>query len=261
MNKKNINEIINIAADAGKIMLESGGETYRVEETIEKISNSFGFMECESYVTPTGIMITIIDDNGNNVSILKRVVFRTLNLEKISQINDLSRKISANSISTEEVKKELKIINESKGYNNYILILFAAISSSFFTLIFGGNFYDFLVAFIIGAIIKLISLKLNSLKKINDFFINIICGAVTATLASISVYFNIGTNLGKIISGSIMLLVPGLAITNAIRDTIEGNLVSGMARALEAFLTAVAIAVGTGIALKFWFIYLGGITI
>ena len=54
-----------------------------------------------------------------------------------------------------------------------------------------------------------------------------------------------------------MLLVPGLAITNAIRDTISGDLISGISRGLEAFLVAVAIAAGTGVILRLWII-LGG---
>ena len=56
-----------------------------------------------------------------------------------------------------------------------------------------------------------------------------------------------------------MLLVPGLAITNAIRDTIAGDLVSGIARAVEAFLTAIGVAVGTGVILSFWINTFGGL--
>lgn len=55
-----------------------------------------------------------------------------------------------------------------------------------------------------------------------------------------------------------MLLVPGLIITNAIRDTIAGDLVSGISRAIEAIFIAIAIAVGSGIIIKLWFIYFGG---
>jgi uncharacterized membrane protein YjjP (DUF1212 family) len=63
----------------------------------------------------------------------------------------------------------------------------------------------------------------------------------------------------KIIIGSIMLLVPGLSITNAIRDTIAGDLVAGISRGLEAFLVAVAIAVGSGVTIKLWSNYFGGL--
>ncbi|KOC31220.1 threonine/serine exporter family protein, partial [Clostridium botulinum] len=113
------------------------------------------------------------------------------------------------------------------------------------------------VSLFIGAIIKFICILLNSI-KINEFFINSLGGAIASLLAIISINLNIGQNKDKIIIGSIMLLVPGLVITNAIRDTLAGDLVSGISRTVEAFFIAVAIATGSGIIIKLWF-YFGGL--
>ena len=55
-----------------------------------------------------------------------------------------------------------------------------------------------------------------------------------------------------VIIGSLMLLVPGLSITNAIRDSISGDLLSGVTRGIEACLIAVALALGAGITITFW---------
>ena len=82
---------------------------------------------------------------------------------------------------------------------------------------------------------------------------------MAAILAIIAVHFKLGFHVDKIIIGSIMLLVPGLAITNAIRDTIAGDLLAGISRAVEAFLIAIAIAIGSGIVLRLCFVYYGGI--
>ena len=94
--------------------------------------------------------------------------------------------------------------------------------------------------------------------KINDFFTNIFGGALSALVALTSVKLGLASSYDNIIIGSIMLLVPGLAITNAIRDTIAGDLVAALSRALEAFLIAVAIATGSGTVLALWFKYIGG---
>jgi uncharacterized membrane protein YjjP (DUF1212 family) len=56
-----------------------------------------------------------------------------------------------------------------------------------------------------------------------------------------------------------MLLVPGLAITNAIRDTMAGDLVAGTARTVEAIFIAAAIATGAGSMLKLWALLVGGV--
>ena len=251
-------KILHIAADAGRIILQSGGETYRVEETILRICYAFKVKHADSFVTPTGIMISLTDENGETISLIKRISSRTVNLEKISKVNDLSRELSETSLSLELVEKKLKEIDATPGYSDKSLITASAFSAGFFTLLFGGTFIDFLVSIFIGVVIKLISLSLNNI-RINDFFINSLGGSIAALLALISIKLNLGQNEDKIIIGSIMLLVPGLIITNAIRDTIAGDLVSGISRAIEAIFIAIAIAVGSGIVIKIWYMYVGGV--
>jgi uncharacterized membrane protein YjjP (DUF1212 family) len=209
-------------------------------------------------VTPTGIIISASDSNGQIISLVKRIKIRTVDLEKISRVNDLSRNIKSKNLSADYVQQELDKISTASRYSIRTTLLFSSVAASFFTLLFGGNVYDFIISFFIGMIIKAIALLLNSI-SINEFFINVIGGAIAAFLALLSVNYNLAFNVDKIIIGSIMLLVPGLAITNAIRDTIAGDLVSGISRGLEAFLVAVAIAVGSGTVLKLWFNFFGGI--
>lgn len=258
MNKSN--KVIHLAVEAGKIILQNGGETYRVEETMMRICYAFNIKQVDCFVTPTVIMLSITDSGGKTISLIKRITSRTVNLEKISQVNDLSRTISNKSLSLNYVELRLTEINGLLGYNLKFLIVASAFSAGSFTLLFGGSIKDFYVSLVIGSIIKIVCVVLNKL-KMNEFFINSIGGAIASLIALISVYFNIGENKDIIIIGSIMLLVPGLVLTNAIRDTIAGDLVSGISRAVEAFFIAVAIAVGSGIVIKLWFIYLGGFNI
>ena len=118
------------------------------------------------------------------------------------------------------------------------------ITSSAFTLLFGGSFKDSLFSGFIGIILCILEYFLNILKT-NNFFINIISGALVSLLAFIAVKFNIAPNMNEIIIGSLMPLVPGLAITNSLRDIIDGNLVAGSAKFIEAFFIAVGIAIGS----------------
>ena len=123
---------------------------------------------------------------------------------------------------------------------------------------FGGDIKDFIGATLIGAVIKIIAVICQKL-NINDFFINSLCGGITAFLAIILIKLHICSNIDKTIIGSIMLLVPGLTITNAIRDTIAGDILSGVTKTAEAIFVAVSIAVGTGAVLSLFLDLLGGI--
>ncbi|KHD38405.1 membrane protein [Clostridium acetobutylicum] len=250
-------KIINLAAYAGKILLQSGAEIYRVEETMNKICTAFNVKEAESFVTPTGIIISITGEDEKITSTIKRIQVRTVDLRKISEVNDLSRTLQYKNFSLEEVADKLKKIDNEKKHSDLFLIFFSAVAAGFFTLIFGGTFRDFSVSFFIGIIIKIFSIIISRL-EINDFFLNMVGGAIAAFIALLFKKLGVVVYLDKTIIGSIMLLVPGLAITNAVRDTIAGDLVSGVSRALDAFFTAVAIAAGTGLAFKIWINFFGG---
>lgn len=253
-----INKILHVATYAGQIILESGGEVYRVEETIIRICKAYGVYFAESFVTPTGIMVSVCDENHYTTTLIKRVKSRTVDLQKVHLVNELSRNVYTKNYTLDEVDQELKKIEHTPRYSFAITVLFSALGAAGFTVLFGGKVTDCLASFIVGIIIKLFTTKAAQL-DINSFFINSIGGAAAAAMALILYSSGIGTNFDTVIIGSIMLLVPGLAITNAIRDTIAGDLVSGLTRAAEAFLTAIAIAVGTGMVLSFWISKFGGV--
>lgn len=253
-----INKVLHVATFAGQIILENGGETYRVEETIWRICAAFGISFADSFVTPTGMIATVSDEYNLTTSIVKRIKNRTVDLEKISRVNALARSIKSRNLTVDEFYDELLKIEQCPRYNNWLTMLaYAAIAASF-TILFGGNIKDTISAFIIGIIIRIIS-KFGNELNINTFFINSLGGAVTEITALLLVNLGVGTNVDKIVIGTIMSLVPGLAITNAIRDTISGDLVSGLTRAAEAFLIAISIAVGTGAVLSLWLQHFGGI--
>lgn len=252
-----MNEILQVAMLAGQMILENGGETYRVEETIWRICKTYGASEAESFATPTGIMASICHE-GKIYSLTRRVSNRTVNLDKIDKVNDLSRSILSKKLSVSDLKQELIKINKEETYSTPIIIIFSALASGAFSVLFGGTLKDVFAAFLIGVIIKFLTIKWSHI-GINSFFINSICSGITAFLAIILYKLGIASQINQTIIGAIMLLVPGLAITNAIRDTISGDLLSGLIRAAEAFLVAVSIAVGTGAVLSFWISNFGGI--
>lgn len=252
-----VNAVLHVAAYAGKIMLESGGETYRVEDIIQRICLLYGASEADSFVTPTGMMVSLTFEN-QTYSLIKRVTNRSVNLDRIDKLNDLSRKITKNRISIADLQKELKAIENGEIYSFGVTLIFSALGAGSFSLLFGGNLKDVFAAFLIGIVINLLTTIFNKL-DVNAFFINSIGGGVATLLAFILYKIGIASNMDYTIIGAIMLLVPGLAITNAIRDTLAGDLLAGLTRSAEAFLTAISIAVGSGATYSFIMSFLGGI--
>ncbi|MGL4730806.1 MAG: threonine/serine exporter family protein [Clostridium sp.] len=252
-----IDNIIHIAADAGKIMLENGGETYRVEQTIYMICKAFGVKNINNFVTPSFIVLSITNENSETITTVRRLTTRTVNLKKVALINDLSRSIYRKSLSMDDIRKELKYIDSTPKYSDNTVLITSAFAAGFFTLLFGGNVKDFFVSCFIGALITLIG-RLFDKYEVNSFFSNVCGGLMASSIAVVIHHINPAFDTNNIIIGSIMLLVPGMVITNAIRDTLAGDLISGISRSVEALIIAASIAVGTAIGFKLWIFILGG---
>lgn len=244
---ENGNKLAKAATRAGMILLESGAETYRVEDTMKRICLAYGADIVDSYATPTLIIISfsLEDELCHNI---KRTQIKNVDLSKIDKVNDLSRTITGEHISLDDFQKQLECIDQEKKYDNIVMIFGAAICTFGFALFFKGTIYDALSAFMIGAFLKIIMIQFDRI-DFTSFFKYLLCGAFVAGCSILFQHLSFCDNLDTTIISVNMLLVPGLAITNAIRDTVSGDLVSGLARAAEAIFIAIAIALGSGVIL------------
>lgn len=251
----NINKLLKFSSDAGKLMLQSGGETYRVEETVSRICQSFDVDEVEVFASPTAVMVSILF-NGEVHSIVRRINSRGIDLNMVHNINSLSREIYKHNLTIDEGEKKLKDICKPNYYSLIKNLFFAGVSTSTFTVLFNGGIKEFLCAFFIGVLTRLLCINLKKF-NLNDFFINTISGSFISISSILCLHLGLINELNKLIAGSIMLLVPGLALTNSIRDLLEGQLVSGLTRAAEAFFVGLSTAIGTGSILHIY-LKLGG---
>ncbi len=247
-----IRKLLLLSTIAGKIMLQNGAETYRVEDTIERICRSrMGIKYVNAFVVPTGIIISL-DYKGELITYLTRISGIQLNLHKINLVNEFSRDFVNSNMSLDEGIKKLKQINKTPNYTNFTKAMFGGIACGVFAVLFDGALVDFFPTALIS--IGILSF-INALSKYKlTFFLNNFLGAAMTTLAAIGLTsIGFGENMDKIIIGSIMCLVPGVAITNAMRDTMSGDFTAGLSRGMEAVFSALAIAFGVGLVLNFYF--------
>lgn len=241
----NTNTLLKVIKLSAQIILENGGETYRAEETIKYICKSYDVMEIDSIATPTGFYLTVSIDGEDNNTIVKRIRKRSIDLQKINDVNNISRQLSSHSITLEDGLAQLERILNVKDVQYKCSFIYSGISSAFFTVLFGGGIFEFFISLIAGLSISFISKTFEELHSY-QFFSSILSGAVLSLIAVASTYIFKAGDYNYIIVGSMMPLLPGLAMTNAIRDTIRGDLISGIARAAEALLVASSLAAGAG---------------
>jgi uncharacterized membrane protein YjjP (DUF1212 family) len=239
---------LNCCLLAGKIMMESGAETYRVEDTMIRMAVSQNMMNAHCFVTPTGIMFSPSDELATR---FVRISSRRTDLEQVALVNAVSRKLVSGEYTLQEAYEEMLVIEKTNYlFSMPLQVLAAAMASGCFLILMGGTWSDLPFAFLFGGagyLIVDVILEQTRVKIFSEF----IAAFVIAILAVLVVKIGIGTDLDTIIIGSLMPLVPGLLITNAVRDLMAGHFVSGLSNGAEAFLTAFAIGAGVALVLSF----------
>ena len=255
--------LVEAAHLAAAIVLANGGETYRAEETAEKICEAGGIEKPEVFALPTGVFISVRDGEGNVISEVKRLKRRSANMQRLERVNTLARQYDSGNLSLEALHSMLTELENSGKSNLYLLSAACGIASAGFTLLLESQLsflpclFDCLISFICGFIVQFITTKLNfgnTFHFMSCFVSGIIVAAAAVSAVSI---FRIGS-ISAITVGALTPLFPGLALTTAIRDTSTGDLVSGNARLLEVLIIAVALAAGAGVVFAAY-LGLGGI--
>ncbi|ETT87332.1 hypothetical protein C176_04248 [Viridibacillus arenosi FSL R5-213] len=233
---------------AGRLLMQSGAETYRAEDTMLRMANSQGLTSAQSFVTPTGIIFSAGHKRPTRIVQIPR---RSTDLEKIALVNGVSRRLTAEQITLSEAFEELQRIDRSNLYfPTWLQIVASAIASGCFLILFEGVWKDVPAAILAGGIGFLLFVLMHELTKVK-FFAEFTAALFVGITAFITVKLGIGIQIDKIIIASVMPLVPGLLIANAVRDLMAGHFVSGVAKGTEAFLTAFAIGAGVALVLSF----------
>ncbi len=247
---------LEAACLAAQIILESGGETYRAEETAERMCIGLGVLHTDVMAFPTGLMLTVRTAQGDSESRIVRVRSRSINLARIDACNQISRKVAQKQMNAEDALAGLNELRTKYSTQQLFLIPAFALSAAFFSVMLGGAWQDFVVALVCGALTQSMMPFLQR-RAVPGMLSGMLASFLTALIALIAAMLFPQVHPEAVISGAIMPLLPGIAMTNAVRDTMRGDLISGGARIIEAALISIMLAAGVGIMLAVW----GGMTL
>ncbi len=256
MSSQNDKEVMELALQAGHILLENGAEIFRVEETMERICRHYGVESGSEFVLSNGIFMTGGNEREKYFAKVQHIPVSGTHLDRVAAVNQLSREIEQGKYTVQEAAGVLEEIRTMPGKRKRTRILASGLGSAAFCCLFGGSLMDSAVALLAGLILYVyVIYGCAHLSKIVE---NIGGGALVTVLCSAMYLAGIGDNLNFMIIGSIMPLVPGMAFTNAIRDVADGDYISGSVRMLDALLVFFCIAIGVGMGISFFGRLTGG---
>ncbi|MBP2623736.1 threonine/serine exporter family protein [Streptococcus oricebi] len=245
--RTHIDRVIDVAMLAGTLLIQSGSEIYRVEDTMIRIAHSQGIMDLNVLAMPAALFVSL---EQTNLSRMKRILSSSYNIEKVCDVNQISRQLASGELNLEEAYQELQLLKEKPlPYKPLETLLAATVAAPFFTLMFGGNLAD-----AIGAIIATFwgfLLYIFMEKNVKIPFVSAFSGAFCFTLIGFlwSRFSGFTTHMDWIMAGCVMPFVPGIALTNAIRDLMTNHLNTGMSKLFESLLIIFALGAGTTLAI------------
>ena len=213
------NERLYKVLDIGQAMLQSGAEVSRVEDSLRRICLAYGAERADVFTITSNIMVTMYSRQYGALTQIRRVAGQQYDLHRLELLNLLCRRICAERLTLEETERALDAIRDEPQYSFPVQLLTFALISASFSLFFGGSALD-------------------------AFLSALLCSCLGGLLAALSVRIGLGRNVDMISIGNIMLLIPGIALTNSLRDMFSGNTISGLMRFIEAVLLALVIACG-----------------
>ena len=237
-----MNGFLSAIMDIGELLLTHGAEVNRVEDTISRLCRAYGFIRSDVFTITSSIVASARMPDGQTITQTRRIRERDTDLGKVELVNGLSRRVCAAPLPLEALQEEIRKIQEMKKGSDGLKI------SASLSVFFGGFWMDGLAAALSGMVL-FGALWVSSLLKLNSILQTMLCSAFTALTVSALVRAGIGVQPDKIMIGNIMLVIPGIQLTNSLRDMINGDMISGLLNMSEALLKAVSVAMGFAIIL------------
>ncbi|MBE6917328.1 MAG: threonine/serine exporter family protein [Ruminococcaceae bacterium] len=240
-------KLLDLATDLGYHLAMNGAETFRVEESILRLLAAYG-VTGDAFVIPNCMHISILTEDDTPIARMRRIGGHGSNLDAVERYSNLSRKLCMERPDLDTAIHWLKETKRNIRSFNLPWLLFGNAFGAFgFSLLFGGSVWDALLSAVCGLVVGLVNYGLDHLDA-NPFFKTIAAAFPMALLAYISAALIPGIRADMVAIGALMLLVPGLLFTNAMRDIIYGDTNSGINRMVQVLLIAVAIALGVAAA-------------
>lgn len=249
---EHLKKVLRLTAGVGEELLRCGAEIARVEDTMNRIALHYGVTRRQIFIISNGVFVNLeMDGEAKNVSI-EHIPEIIVNLDRLCEINNLSREIEYCDISLDEALERFDHIREGKPQKKWVNILASGIGAGAFCCLFGGDWTDCLGAVLTGLLICAFFTVLQG-RGLTKMLLHI-AGSAMVTAVCIAMFrTGIVHHLDQTIVGAIIPMIPGVAFVNGVRDLADGDYISGAVRLLDALLIFTSIATGVYLAL-----HLGG---
>lgn len=234
---------INDLLDIGEYMMNSGAEIYRIEDTLSRMGLAYGAARMNVFVITSSIVVTLTMPDQSMYTQTRRIRSSgSTNFEILDQLNTLSRSYCSDKIDAGKLHDKIQAICSARP-DRRCFYLGSMLAAGGFAVFFGGSIYDGIAAAFAAVSLCLLQ-EYGSALFPNKIIFHLISSFLVGIFICLSGMLFSGLHISKIMIGTIMLLIPGIAMTNSIRDILVGDTISGIMRLIETLFWAGALAFG-----------------
>ena len=237
-----VDRILCCALDVAQLTLKCGGEIQRVEETVTRICRAYGAARVEVFAIHSWLNAALRMPDGSYSMQMRRIYHTYHDLGQLEGCNELSRRICRETPDFDEIQAELTRLKHAKVYPLWLVLLGAALTGGAFAVFFGGTLSDGIFAALISALLALLDRR--GFRFANQMARTLLCALLGGLLSYAAVRVGLGAHTDKVMIGTIMILIPGLALGTSLRDLLCDDTLSGILRLFRSLLLAVIIALG-----------------
>ncbi|KGQ20824.1 Integral membrane protein [Lysobacter dokdonensis DS-58] len=246
-------ERIDFVLEVAEHLHAYGTTAQRLEGAVTAVAQRLG-LDCEPWSNPTGMILSFSDPRRPaGVSDTTRVIRLApgdTDLYKLCEADRIAEDVMAGRVGIAQGHAQLRALSKPPTNRQRAVQVFGfGLASAAVAGLLRLPWLDIATAGLIGLVIGLIELASHNRPRLNeasDAIAGFVAGIVAIAIASL-----VGPlNLNTVTIAALIVLLPGMTLTNAVNELTSRHLVSGTARFAGALTTILKLTIGTVIAFK-----------
>ncbi|MFA6835396.1 MAG: threonine/serine exporter family protein [Fibrobacteraceae bacterium] len=239
--KEELLDILDFVANYATYMQGSGVHTSRTLRCTQRIGVSQDVEILFSTFQKTMILSVYERESRETVSRVLPIPTLPISFTRNTDLGALSWDSIDENLTLEEIKTRFNALIQKPRGNPYFLLIAVGLANASFCRLFGGNLSAMAIVFVSTLLGFSIKQKLQA-KGINHYLIFILSAFAASLCASISLLLDCTSEIA--LATSVLFLVPGVPLINGVIDIVEGHVLIGFSRLINAFLLVVCLAIG-----------------
>lgn len=249
LDHETLRDVIDLALWAGQLLLQNGAESARVEETVHRLGTALGAHWMDILVSPNAILVTTISGQEFRTKI-RRVVAIGVNMQIVHEIRALVHQVERGQMDRADTRETLvRLSHLTPQYNRWLVVVMIGLGCAAFSRLFGADWPVFVVTFFAAGTAQFVRQELQR-GYFNSLIVVVVTSFVASLIGGTAYLFKLSPQPQLALISSVILLVPGIHLVNAMRDLIAGHLVTGIVRGMVGGMVSLGIALGLVMAMR-----------